>query len=176
MFCQEIFKVTWCRNFRLGGGGRSIPLRHAKGEGAIRSLSQAAKKPRAEPKIRKLKLNKGTQAEPFPSKAPSIWATLSSEDHQTEECKWIWEIRQICWKGRKVSFESPALGSDLSPCHQQESCPPLPSSPLRQRPALEPLVLPLENFLQRKKKLKSPRILLNRKLLLKTSLTACCVF
>lgn len=51
------------------------------------SLSQVAKKPRAKPKIRKLKLDKGIQAEPFPSKAASIWATLSVEDHQTEKCK-----------------------------------------------------------------------------------------
>lgn len=70
------------------------------------SFSQVAKKPRAKPKIRKLKLNKGIRAEPFPSKAASIWATLSIEDHQTEKCKWFWEIRQISWKRRKVPFES----------------------------------------------------------------------
>lgn len=93
------------------------------------SLSQPAKKPRAKPKIRKLKLNKGIQAEPFPSKAASIWATLSIEDHQTEKCKWFWEIRQISWKRRKVPFES-QIGIWF--CHRQGHCFPLPSRPMRQ--------------------------------------------
>ena len=69
-------------------------------------------KPRAEPKIRKLKLNKGIQPEPFSSKAARIWATLSSGDHQTETCKWIWELDRYIGKGEKWLWKVHIRASD----------------------------------------------------------------
>lgn len=127
-FHWEISKVTTAQGLQALGRRREHSTEACKRRGS-HSLSQPAKKPRAKPKIRKLKLNKGIQAEPFPSKAASIWATLSIEDHQTEKCKWFWEIRQISWKRRKVPFES-QIGIWF--CHRQEHCFPLPSRPMRQ--------------------------------------------
>lgn len=128
----ETCKVTTCGDHRLWGGG-SIPWSMRKEREPFTSPSgykNKTKHPEPDLKLWNLTLNKRIQVEPFPLKAAGIWAALSSADHQTEKCKWFWEVQQ------KSSLEKCLLKAqirDLIVVTGREAVPHLPPpDPLRQ--------------------------------------------